>query len=224
MVSKYVIYTRVSTEEQGKSGLGLDAQMRDIGQFLIGHEHEVIGTYTDVCSGTVDDRPELAKALKLVKRTGAELVVSKLDRLSRDLAFIANLMKDREVRMRVAAMPQADKFQLHIYASLAEQEREMISQRTKAALKSAKARGVKLGGRREGALEKSAEVRKAAADALAKKAWTVIEPMLKQDMSLRQIASKLTELGTTTPQGKEWVAASVHRVIKRMEIDRDDPA
>lgn len=218
MHQQYVIYTRVSTDDQGKSGLGLEAQMRDISHFLDGHEHQVIGTFTDVGSGKdLSERPEFLKAIRLAKRTGAELIVSKLDRLSRDLAFIAQMMKDRELSFRVASMPQADKFALHIYACLAEQEREMISVRTKAALASAKARGVKLGGHREGALEKANDIRKTKANAYASKTWEIVEPLLAQGLSLREIAHKLNLSGLKTRTGKEWEAMSVSRIIKRME-------
>ncbi|MGX1256625.1 DNA invertase Pin-like site-specific DNA recombinase [Sinorhizobium fredii] len=146
---RYVVYTRVSTEDQGKSGLGLEAQERDIGIFLDRFSavpYEIIGRFQDVDSGANNGRPELNKALALVRKTGAELLIAKLDRLSRKVSFIATLMDDPKVKLRVAQMPQADKFQLHIYAALAEQERTFISERTKAALRVAKERGVKLGG------------------------------------------------------------------------------
>ena len=146
-MKRYVIYRRVSTDEQGKSGLGLEAQDRDIRLYLEGYSDqpfEVVAEFTEVASGSDDRRPELTKALDTARKNGAELLVAKLDRLSRKVSFIASLLDDRKVQLRVAAMPQADKFQLHIYAALAEQEREFISIRTKAALKEAKARGVKL--------------------------------------------------------------------------------
>ncbi|MGO4836492.1 recombinase family protein, partial [Rhizobiaceae sp. 2RAB30] len=122
-MKQYVIYTRVSTEEQGRSGLGLEAQERDIGIYLENFSEvpwEVIGRFRDVLSGGSDERPQLAAALKLVREKGAELLVSKLDRLSRDVAFIATLIKDKKVRLKVAQMPNADPFQLHLYAALAE--------------------------------------------------------------------------------------------------------
>ena len=148
----YVTYNRVSTKDQGRSGLGLAAQERDIGLFLDTYSEEpyqIIGAFMDVQSGGHDDRPELGKALDMVRQAGAELLVAKLDRLSRKVAFIANLMDDKRINLRVATMPSADKFQLHIYAALAEQEREFISVRTRAALAEAKACGVQLGGLRD---------------------------------------------------------------------------
>ena len=120
---QYVVYTRVSTAEQGRSGLGLEAQQRDIDLFLTNYSEvpwEIAGKFQDVQSGGDDDRPQLRAALEQCRRTGAELLVAKLDRLSRKVSFIAQLMDDPKVRLRVATMPQADKFQLHIYAALAE--------------------------------------------------------------------------------------------------------
>ena len=133
---QYVIYKRVSTDSQGKSGLGLDAQSRDIELFISNYaeEPEVIGEFTDIMSGKSSDRPELSKALEVCRTTGAALLVAKLDRLSRRVSFIASLMEDKRLSFKVAQMPHADKFQLHIYAALAEQERDFISKRTKAAL------------------------------------------------------------------------------------------
>ena len=150
-MKRYVVYRRVSTEDQGRSGLGLEAQNRDINLFLENFSEEpfeVIEEFKDHMSGKSAERPELAKAIDLVKKSGAELLVSKLDRLSRKVSFIASIMDDKKVTLRVASMPNADNFQLHIYAALAEQEREFISARTKAALVEAKAKGKKLGGLR----------------------------------------------------------------------------
>ncbi|MGY2992884.1 recombinase family protein [Mesorhizobium sp. URHB0026] len=143
------LYAGQHTEEQGRSGLGLEAQERDFGIYLETFSEvawEVIGRVQDVLSEGSDDRPQLAEAIKLVRATGAELLVAKLDRLSREVAFIATLMKDKKVRLRVAQMPNADPFQLHLYAAMAEQERKFISERTKAALKAARAQ---LGGLRD---------------------------------------------------------------------------
>lgn len=120
-MQKYVTYMRVSTAEQGKSGLGLEAQKRDMSIFLETYSEvpfEVIGEFTDVLSGTDDSRPELTKAIDLARKTGAELLVAKLDRLSRRVSFIASLMEDPKLSLRVAQMPHADKFQLHVYAVL----------------------------------------------------------------------------------------------------------
>jgi DNA invertase Pin-like site-specific DNA recombinase len=215
---QYVIYTRVSTEDQGKSGLGLEAQERDIDIFLKNFSEvpwEIIGTYRDVQSGGDDDRPELAKALSVVRKTpGSELLVAKLDRLSRKVSFIASLMDDPKVRLRVAQMPQADKFQLHIYAALAEQERRFISERTKAALQAAKERGTKLGGMRDKTMKRNEAVqRKAAAE--AEKLIKIIGPMREAGRPLAAIAEALDQMEVRTSRGGTWTAMQVSRVIER---------
>ncbi|OQP86026.1 DNA invertase [Rhizobium rhizosphaerae] len=214
---RYVIYTRVSTEDQGKSGLGLEAQERDIGIFLDQFSEmpfEIIGRFQDVQSGGDDDRPELAKALAMVRKAGAELLVAKLDRLSRKVSFIATLMDDAKVKLRVASMPYADKFQLHIYAALAEQERTFISQRTKDALRSAKERGVKLGGMRDATMQRNVAIQAKAARE-AEKLMKIIGPMAKAGTSLQKIAAALDQMQVPTSRGGKWTASQVSRVIER---------
>lgn len=216
---RYVIYTRVSTEDQGKSGLGLEAQERDIELFLTTFSdvpYEVLGRYCDVLSGADADRPQLALAVKQAKAEGAELLVAKLDRLSRKVSQISAFMDDKRLKLRVAQMPHADKFQLHIYAALAEQEREFISARTKAALAAAKARGVKLGGQRDvsGARHAAIQVR---AQASADKALVLIEPMRQSGATLRSIAEALEASGIQTPRGGKWTPTQVSRALERAE-------
>ncbi|MBT3556373.1 MAG: recombinase family protein [Rhodospirillales bacterium] len=214
---RYVTYKRVSTKEQGKSGLGLEAQERDISIFLETYSTapwEVIGDFVEVQSGTEDDRPELAKAVALAKKEKAVLLVAKLDRLSRKVSFISSLMDDKSLNFRVATMPQADKFQLHIYAALAEQERDFISQRTKAALREAKAKGVKLGGLRDKTMKRN-KVLKEQARAKAMKLDGIVSPMRERGDSLRQIAAALTEAGIATSRGgTQWQAVQVKRVVE----------
>lgn len=218
-MKRYVIYRRVSTDEQSKSGLGLEAQDRDIRLYLEGYSDqpfEVVAEFNEVASGSDDRRPELAKALDTARKHGAELLVAKLDRLSRKVSFIASLLDDRKVQLRVAAMPQADKFQLHIYAALAEQEREFISIRTKAALKEAKARGVKLGGARDKTLKRNQEVQRKATER-AQKVAGLIQPLREAGKSLRKIAAELNRAGVRTARGGEWQASQVKRTIERLE-------
>lgn len=218
-MKRYVIYRRVSTDEQGKSGLGLEAQDRDIRLFLEGYSDqpfEVVAEFTEVASGSDDRRPELTKALDMARKNGAELLVAKLDRLSRKVSFIASLLDDRKVQLRVAAMPQADKFQLHIYAALAEQEREFISIRTKAALKEAKARGVKLGGARDKTMKRNQEVQRKATER-AQNVAGLIQPLREAGKSLREIAAELNRAGVRTARGGEWQASQVKRTIERLE-------
>lgn len=216
---KYVTYKRVSTADQGKSGLGLEAQDRDIAIFLDTYSEvpfEVIGEFTDILSGTDDERPELAKAIDLVKRSEAELLVAKLDRLSRKVSFIATLMDDPKVKLRVASMPYADKFQLHIYAALAEQERDFISKRTKAALAEAKSRGQKLGGLRDKTMKRNEAV-KANAKARAEKVAGIVQPLRSAGKSLREIAEHLDRADVKTARGGTWSASQVKRVLERLE-------
>ena len=218
-MKQYVTYRRVSTEDQGRSGLGLAAQDRDLRLFLEGYSEEpweVLGEYTDVLSGADSGRPELNKALDHARRTGAELLVAKLDRLSRKVSFIAGLMDDPKLNLRVAAMPYADKFQLHVYAALAEQEREFISQRTKAALGEAKARGVKLGGLRDKTQRRNEAVKANAADR-ARKVAGIVKPLRDQGATLREIAEALNGSGVPTARGGQWQASQVQRVLKRLE-------
>ncbi|MBO9399744.1 recombinase family protein [Shimia sp. R9_3] len=218
-MQQYVIYKRVSTKEQGRSGLGLDAQSRDIEIYLerfSPRPFQVIETCTDVLSGTDGDRPALLDALSICRKSGATLLVSKLDRLSRKVSDIANLMEDKTVTFRVAQMPNADNFQLHIYAALAQQEREFISARTKAALAEAKARGVQLGGARDKTLKRNEAVREKAA-ARAQKVAGLILPLRTAGKSLREIAHHLNTAGVETARGGQWQASQVKRVIERLE-------
>ena len=220
MSRRYVVYLRVSTEDQGRSGLGLEAQKRDIDIFLSSFSDvpwEVLGEFIEVQSGGDNDRPQLAKALDMVrKNAGAELLVAKLDRLSRRVAFIANIIEDKKVKLRVASMPNADTFQLHVYAALAEQERAFISARTKAALAAAKARGVKLGGNNDPA-QKRNEARKATAVKEALKLKETVLALQNAGMSLRGIAERLNQMGVKTARGGQWGPVQVQRVIQRVE-------
>jgi DNA invertase Pin-like site-specific DNA recombinase len=216
---EYVIYRRVSTQDQGRSGLGLEAQTRDIGLFLTTYSdvpYEVLGEFTDIESGKNDDRPQLAAAIALAKKSRATLLVAKLDRLSRRVSFIAGLMEDKGLTFKVASMPYADSFQLHIYAALAEQERAFISLRTKAALQAAKARGVKLGGLRPGMDARNAGVARAA-DASAERVRSIIQPMRDRGETLQAIADVLNNSGTQTPRGgARWNKSQVSRALARL--------
>jgi DNA invertase Pin-like site-specific DNA recombinase len=215
---QYVVYRRVSTDEQGKSGLGLEGQERDIQLFLGNYSdipYEVVATFEDIGSGADNGRPELQKALALCRKTGAWLLVSKLDRLSRRMSLIATLLEDRALRICVASMPGADNFQLHIYAALAEKEREFISLRTKAALAAKKARGEKVGGFRAGALPKANIARKAQADAAAARVAGIIAPLRASGLTLQAIADQLNLQHMVGPQGGTWTATTVRRTLAR---------
>lgn len=218
-MQQYVIYRRVSTKDQGRSGLGLVAQDRDIALFLDGFSpepYEVLDTFTDILSGASADRPELSAALDRCRSTGATLLVSKLDRLSRKVSTIATLMDDKRVTIRVAQMPYADNFQLHIYAALAEQERVFISARTKAALAEAKARGTKLGGLRDKTMQRNKAVQ-ANAVARAENVAGIIVPLREAGKPLREIADHLNRAGVQTARGGRWQPSQVKRVLDRLE-------
>lgn len=230
-MKQYVIYTRVSTEDQGRSGLGLEAQERDINLYLENYSEvpwEIIGRFRDIQSGKHDDRPQLTAALKMARETGAELLVSKLDRLSRKVSFIANLMDDTRLKLRVAQMPNADKFQLHIYAALAEQERDFISKRTKAALQVAKERhererkkdpnfSKRIGGLRDKTMKRN-EAIQAKARAEAEKVHKIIGPMRKAGQTLATIADALNGMKVATSRGGQWTPMQVKRVLDRVSV------
>ena len=217
-MKQFVIYTRVSTKSQGDSGLGLEAQERDINLYLDNYAeepHDIIGRFCDVESGTRADRPQMQEALELVRNTGSTLLVAKLDRLSRKVSFIATLMDDKKVDFKVASMPTADKVMLHIYAVLSEAERDFISTRTKAALKEAKARGVKLGGARPNNQARHDAV-KALADQTALKVSKLIKDHRSSGRSYRYIAEQLNLLDVATAKGGKWFASTVRNYDLRV--------
>jgi DNA invertase Pin-like site-specific DNA recombinase len=219
-VKQFVIYTRVSTKSQGDSGLGLEAQERDIRLYLDNYaeeHHEIIGSFCDVESGTKADRLQLQEALELVRQNKATLLVSKLDRLSRKVSFIATLMDDKKIDFKVASMPTADKVMLHIYAVLSEAERDFISTRTKAALQEAKARGVKLGGNRPNNQARHDAV-KVMADQMALKVYQLIRDNRKTGRSYRVIADQLNSLKVATAKGGKWYASTVRNYDKRLSV------
>lgn len=217
-MNRYVIYMRVSTRGQGKSGLGLAAQDRDIGLYLDHYSdkpYEIVGTFTEVVSGAKEARKELSKAIELAKKVGATLLVAKLDRLSRKVAQIATLLDDKKLNVVVATMPNADKFQLHIYAALAEQEREFISVRTKQALAEAKAKGKKLGGLRDKTNERN-KAKKLAADEFAKSLEPIVQPMIDSGLKLTEMATRLNASGIETANGGRWYPTTVKNLRDRL--------
>lgn len=215
--SRYVLYRRVSHEEQGRSGLGLEAQRRDLELYLADKEGaEVLADFVEVASGGKSDRPVLAEALALCRKEKATLLVAKLDRLSRNVAFVATLLEDKTVELVVASLPQASRFELHLYAALAEQERTFISQRTKAALAAAKERGVKLGGARPhlaGLNEAKKQRLREEAQALA----PLVQPLRQQGLSLRAVCDRLNAAGVRTRTGKPLYAVKLRRLLEVME-------
>jgi DNA invertase Pin-like site-specific DNA recombinase len=215
MTVPIIAYYRVSTQGQGRSGLGLEAQRKAVASFAATQTMHAALEFTEVETGegadALDKRPQLAAALKAAKKLKAPIVVAKLDRLSRDVHFISGLMTLRVPFIIAAFGPKVDPFMLHIYAALAQNERALISELTKAALAAAKERGLKLGN------QKQADTNKAAAAARD----ASLEATLRDlgDRSYRAIAAELTRRGTTTPRGAAaWNAMTVMRVMKRLGI------
>jgi DNA invertase Pin-like site-specific DNA recombinase len=218
--SRFVSYLRVSTARQGTSGLGLEAQRAAVAGFLDGGDWTLVQEVLEVESGKRNDRPALTTALKLCRKHRATLVIAKLDRLARNVAFISNLM-EAGVEFVAVDMPQANRFVVHILAAVAEQEAEAISKRTKAALAAAKARGTKLGGRRVSA-ERFAEIQTAArqertervAKQRAELLPTITQIQAEGAITLRAIAAQLNFREIEAPRGGQWAAVQVQRVIK----------
>lgn len=222
---KFCAYTRVSTNEQGKSGLGLEAQLASIRRHVTAQAGKLIApVFTDIASGRENDRPELAKAIVRAQATGATLIVSKLDRLSRNAAFILTTyeaLKKAGIEFVTVDNPTMNTLMLGIYASFAQYEREQISERTKAALKAAKARGTKLGGRRKNGADiclyrgLGQAVIQEKADAFADRMRPIIEPLLGETLSA--IAQELTSQGILTRTGKaHWTPTGVRNLLKRL--------
>jgi DNA invertase Pin-like site-specific DNA recombinase len=207
MNRKYFSYLRVSTDKQGERGYGLDAQRKAISDYLAGRE--LLGEYVEIESGKHNDRPQLAAALSACKRNKATLIIAKLDRLSRNVAFIAALM-DGTTDFVCCDFPQANRLTLHILAAVAEHEREAISARTKAGLAAAKARGVRLGS------DTIAAQNAAAAAMRDAELRPVLESM--QGLSSRAIAERLTERGIEPPRGGAWSQKTVLRMIERLGL------
>jgi DNA invertase Pin-like site-specific DNA recombinase len=221
-MTTYVAYCRVSTDKQGKSGLGLEGQSAAINAFLRTTDVLLQPPFVEVESGKNNDRPQLRAAMDMCKRTGATLLIAKLDRLARNVAFIANLM-EAGVPFVAVDMPTANKLTVHILAAVAEHERDMISQRTKAALQAAKARGKKLGGDRgyrpttAPDAAKASLARMAKADHAAFSVLPVVQRLQAEGVtSLNAIATKLNAMGHQTPRGGTWTATAVKRALARV--------
>jgi len=216
-----VAYYRVSTSKQGASGLGIEAQRAAVHRFAEAEGFEIIAEHTEIETGKGADalarRPVLAAALTEARKAKVPVLVAKLDRLSRDVHFISGLMAER-VQFVVAELgANCDSFTLHLWAALAQQERKMISNRTKDALAAAKIRGVTLGSPAIAkARASSIETKKANADAHAARVLPVIEAIRKTGAtSLRAIAAELAARKVETARGGEWNAAQVSNILKR---------
>jgi DNA invertase Pin-like site-specific DNA recombinase len=209
MRSKFVAYYRVSTDNQGKSGLGLDARRKAVLDYLDGGKWELLEEFTEVESGKNGDRPELKKAIAFAKKHRARLVIAKLDRLSRNVAFIATLL-EKKVDFVAVDNPHATKFNLHILAAVAEFERDAISKRTREALAAAKARGQQLGDPEIG------QRSRVAADAHAESLREIVTPLAGR--TTRAIAKALNDRGILAPRGGQWQSPQVMRLMNRLGL------
>ena len=216
----FVTYLRVSTDRQGRSGLGLEAQRKTVADHVAG-KGAIAAEYVETESGKRSDRPQLACALAEAKQLGAVLLIAKLDRLARNVAFIANLLESG-VEIAAADMPEANRFLLHVMAAVAEHEAQAISDRTRAALAVAKARGVALGWSMP---ERWDEQRQASRKGAAKNAYNAdqhaanVLPIIRQiaagGASLRQIADELNARGIKTARRGLWYAGTVRNILAR---------
>lgn len=214
---KFVSYLRVSTQRQGQSGLGLEAQREAVRVFLNGGE--VIDEFVEVETGkganALATRPQLRAALDACKANKATLLIAKLDRLARNVSFIADLMNGG-IEFVAADFPTANRLTIHILAAVAEHEREMISQRTKAALAAAKARGVVLGMAGPSNLRPNVEARQKVAQEFAEKVRGLFDGMTARGLSQRKMAEELNAVGVPAQRGRRWSQTQVNRVLARL--------
>jgi len=226
--TKFVAYYRVSTRQQGVSGLGLDSQVQQVNKHIDSVQGKLLQSFTEVESGRLEDRPELAKALQHAKRTRSILIVAKLDRLTRNVLFMAKLLESG-LEFIACDNPNANRVTVHILSALAEHESKMTSERTKAALAQAKKRGVLLGSARPGhwsgrenirlAAQKTATVRsalkaKAEREEVINDLLPLVEQLRSEGHTLASIANHLNELGRCTSRGKEWGHVQVLRLLR----------
>jgi DNA invertase Pin-like site-specific DNA recombinase len=216
MPQKFVAYMRVSTDKQGRSGLGLEAQETAVAFYARTQDGDIVDRFVEVESGKRNDRPELGRALALCRKHKATLIIAKLDRLARNVAFIANLMESG-VDFIAVDMPSATRLTIHILAAVAEHEREMISARTKAALQARKARGDRLGAPDPtiGSAVGVARLKGRAA-ARAENVMPIIDSVRSSGVeTLAGIAAALNARGIKSARGGTWHPATVARLIAR---------
>ncbi len=217
---KYVAYYRVSTVKQGIGGYGMEAQEQAVESFLAGKDSELINAYREIESGAKNDRPELHKALRKCRLTGATLLIAKLDRLSRNRRFLMDLA-DSSINFVCCDMPSANNLTVGLLACLADYERQLISERTKAALAAAKARGIKLGNPqldkvRNHDTSRATAARSAKATARNAEVREIIDELQSEaggKLSSRAIAANLNEAGYMTSTGRPWHHQGVLRVM-----------
>jgi DNA invertase Pin-like site-specific DNA recombinase len=225
MLQRAIAYSRVSTQRQGRSGLGIDAQRVAVERFAAAEHFQLVAEFLEVETGkgadALDRRPRLAQALALARRERCPVVVAKLDRLSRDVAFISGLMAQRVPFIVAELGAEADPFMLHLYAALAEKERRLISERTRAALAARKAQGAKLGNRSNPAeaASRGRDVAIAEADRFAATVIPILEQLQRAGItSYRGIAQALTNRGVRTARGGTWQVSNVRNLLARVSL------
>jgi DNA invertase Pin-like site-specific DNA recombinase len=226
MATRAIGYLRVSTLKQGRSGLGLEAQRTAIGTFGDREGFALFRWFTDVETGAgrdaLEKRPNLAAALKVAGKARCPIIIAKLDRLSRDVHFISGLMTQR-VEFIVAELGrQTDPFVLHLFAALAEKERALISERTKAGLVAAKRRGVRLGNPSKSRLRMAgrlgAKVNAERARRRVEVLRWILQAALKEGGSLRRAAELLNSRSVSSPGGGQWVASNLLTASRRLGL------
>ena len=227
MNTTYVAYLRQSTKKQEVSGLGIEAQREIIQKFL--GQKKPIAEYVETESGKRTERPKLTEALDLCRKTKSTLIVAKLDRLSRNVAFTSKLLES-DVEIKFCDFPEANRLVLHIIASIAEYEAGLISQRTKQSLKAKKARGIQLGkpenltNNLDRAIKNSRQTihKKAKENPNNKRAVAMLKVLIGQNLSLSEMARKLNDEGFVTSQGKIFTAWQVSVLIKRYNLKNNE--
>ena len=213
---QFVTYYRVSTQRQGASGLGLEAQRQTVNQYLSGSTKTVLAEFVEVETGkganALDRRPQLRLALEQCKKSGATLLIAKLDRLARNVHFVSGLMESK-VSFVACDLPEANQLTIHIMAAFAEHEARRISERTRDALTAAKARGVVLGATGPANLRRHTQERQDAARAFQARLKPVLDGFATQGLSRRAMVSRLNDLGIKTPMGGEWSLGQVQRIL-----------
>lgn len=215
MSENFVTYFRVSTARQGTSGLGLDAQRRTVAQYLAGGPKTALAEFVEVETGkganALEKRPELRKALELCKRSGATLLIAKLDRLARNVHFVSGLMESK-VKFVACDLPEANQLTIHIMAAFAEHEARRISERTRDALAAAKVRGVVLGATGPANLKRHTRGRQDAATAFSARMQPLLNGFKSQGLTQRAMVAELNALEIKTPRGGSWSLKQVQRV------------
>lgn len=216
-MKKIISYIRVSTQKQGASGLGLEAQQKAVQEFISSTGNELVAEFVEIESGKKTDqsRPQLAAALDACKKHKAVLVVAKLDRLARNVHFISGLMESK-VQFIALDLPEANQLTLHVMAAFAEHEAKRISERTKAALAVAKSRGVQLGRAGPQNLKPNLDVRRAQSQAFAESLAGLFDGFKLRHLTQRQMVSELNTLGVSSARGGSWTLIQVQRVLNKL--------